>query len=180
MATFLIALFSVVLVLVCLFVTLLVLMQKPSANSGMGAALGGGAAEQAFGGEATNVLTRGTIYSIIAFFILCFGLYLGTLAANTDTGPASEGASISKLAEEEIAAGESGTPDDSELVPSAAANEDNAASESNKVDPEAILEEVKGSAAEAQDQSESATEKAKEESPIQLENLDGSESNSGS
>lgn len=96
MATFLIALFSVILVLVCLFVTLLVLMQKPSANSGMGAALGGGAAEQAFGGEAGNVLTRGTIYAIIAFFILSFALYLGTLASVENTG-AEEGASITRL-----------------------------------------------------------------------------------
>jgi len=97
MATFLIALFSVVLVLTCLFVTLLVLMQKPSANSGMGAALGGGAAEQAFGGEATNVLTRGTIYAIIAFFVLSFSLYLGTLASAGVNKGSGEGASITKL-----------------------------------------------------------------------------------
>ncbi len=96
MATFLIALFSVVLVLVCLFVTLLVLMQKPSSNSGMGAALGGGAAEQAFGGEAGNVLTRGTIYAIIAFFVLSFALYLGTLST-VGGGDAEDGVSITKL-----------------------------------------------------------------------------------
>lgn len=96
MATFLIALFSVVLVLVCLFVTLLVLMQKPSANSGMGAALGGGAAEQAFGGEAGNVLTRGTIYAIIAFFVLSFALYLGSLSTLGGGGEEEE-ASITKL-----------------------------------------------------------------------------------
>ncbi len=97
MATFLIALFSVILVLVCCFVTLMVLMQKPSANSGMGAALGGGAAEQAFGGEAGNVLTRGTIYAIIAFFVLSFGLYLGTIATVEQPDADAGGASITKL-----------------------------------------------------------------------------------
>ena len=97
MATFFIALFSVVLVLVCLFVTLLVLMQKPSSNSGMGAALGGGAAEQAFGGEAGNVLTRGTIYAIIAFFVLSFALYLGTLSTVQSGGDGEGGVSITKL-----------------------------------------------------------------------------------
>ena len=97
MATFLIALFSVILVLVCFFVTLLVLMQKPSANSGMGAALGGGAAEQAFGGEAGNVLTKGTIYAIIAFFVLSFALYLGTLATVEGESEDAGGASITKI-----------------------------------------------------------------------------------
>jgi len=97
MATFLIALFSVILVLTCLFVTLLVLMQKPSANSGMGAALGGGAAEQAFGGEAGNVLTKGTIYAIIAFFVLSFALYLGTLATSERGEANAGGASIRNL-----------------------------------------------------------------------------------
>lgn len=51
-------------------------MQKPSANAGMGAALGGGAAESAFGGEASNVLTRWTVYGIIAFFIITLFLTL--------------------------------------------------------------------------------------------------------
>ncbi|MEM0966468.1 MAG: preprotein translocase subunit SecG [Verrucomicrobiota bacterium] len=100
MATFLIALFSVVLILICFFVTLLVLMQKPSANSGMGAALGGGAAEQAFGGEATNVLTRGTIYAIIGFFILSFGLYLATLATVERADGGAPGVSLTNIEEE--------------------------------------------------------------------------------
>ena len=91
MVTFLIALFSVILVLTCFFVVMLVLMQKPSSNAGMGAALGGGAAEQAFGGEATNVLTRGTIYAIIAFFLISFGLYLGSLYASGDRERDEEG-----------------------------------------------------------------------------------------
>ncbi len=80
MLGFFIGLFSFALLLLCLFVVLMILMQKPSANAGMGAALGGGAAEQVFGGEAGNVLTKTTVYAIIAFFVISFGLYLGTIS----------------------------------------------------------------------------------------------------
>ena len=54
-------------------------MQKPSSNSGMGAALGGGVAESAFGGEASKVLTRWTVYGIVAFFIGTITLTLAQL-----------------------------------------------------------------------------------------------------
>jgi preprotein translocase subunit SecG len=68
-----------VLILVSLFLVLVVLIQKPRADSGLGAAMGGGAAEAAFGAETGNVLTRATIVSAIAFFVLSFALYLGHL-----------------------------------------------------------------------------------------------------
>ncbi len=68
---------ALALVFVCIITLLVILMQRPSANAGMGAALGGGAAEQAFGGEAGNVLTKATTALIIAFFLLSFGLFLG-------------------------------------------------------------------------------------------------------
>ena len=68
-----------VLILVALFLVLVVLVQKPRADSGLGAAMGGGAAEAAFGAETGNVLTRATIVAAIAFFVLSFGLYLGHL-----------------------------------------------------------------------------------------------------
>ncbi|MEC7274128.1 MAG: hypothetical protein VXU48_02675 [Verrucomicrobiota bacterium] len=42
----------------------------------MGAALGGGAAESAFGAETNNILTKATVYGIIAFFLVALGLYL--------------------------------------------------------------------------------------------------------
>lgn len=42
----------------------------------MGAALGGGAAESAFGSDTSNILTKGTIYGIIAFFLVALGLFL--------------------------------------------------------------------------------------------------------
>lgn len=76
MVGFIIGLFSVILVLISLFVMLIILMQRPSANAGMGSSLGGGIAESAFGGESMNVLTRWTIYCIVGFFVIAFGLYL--------------------------------------------------------------------------------------------------------
>ena len=76
MLNFLIVVGSVLLVGLCAWIILLILMQKPSANAGMGAALGGGAAESAFGGEASNVLTRWTVFGVIGFFALTLFLTL--------------------------------------------------------------------------------------------------------
>ncbi len=70
----------VVLFLVCLLVVLIILMQRPSANAGMGSALGGGAAESVFGGESANVLSKMTTTLTVILFILSFGLYLGFVA----------------------------------------------------------------------------------------------------
>ncbi len=80
MVTFLIALFTVILLLVCVFMTVIILMQRSSANAGMGTALGGGAAESVFGGETANVLLKNTVIVAVLFFVLSFGLYLGTIA----------------------------------------------------------------------------------------------------
>ena len=76
MLNFLIIVGSILLVGLCAWIILLILMQKPSANAGMGAALGGGAAESAFGGEASNVLTRWTVFGVIGFFTLTLFLTL--------------------------------------------------------------------------------------------------------
>lgn len=76
MSTLLISLLTLVLLLISAFVVLIVLMQRTSQSGGMGAALGGGAAESAFGSETNNILTKGTIYGIIAFFLVALGLYL--------------------------------------------------------------------------------------------------------
>ena len=76
MVSLFISLLTLILLLVSAFVVLLVLMQKASQSGGMGAALGGGAAESAFGAETSNILTKGTIYGIISFFVVALGLYL--------------------------------------------------------------------------------------------------------
>jgi len=78
----------VVLFLVCLLVVLIILMQRPSANAGMGSALGGGAAESVFGGESANVLSKMTTTLTVILFILSFGLYLGFVAREKKTASA--------------------------------------------------------------------------------------------
>src|SRR3954471_22723067 len=74
----LLTLLTGVLIIVSLFLILVVLMQK-SKDGGMGAALGGGAAEAAFGAETGNVLSKSTIYAAVLFFVLAFTLYLGRI-----------------------------------------------------------------------------------------------------
>lgn len=69
MYTFLISFLTFILVCASGFIVLIVLMQRPSSNAGLGSALGSGAVESAFGGETTKILTKWTIYGIIVFFI---------------------------------------------------------------------------------------------------------------
>src|SRR3954467_8635618 len=73
-----------ILILVSLFLVMVVLMQK-SKDGGMGAALGGGAAEAAFGAETSNVLTNPTKYATIFFFVLAFALSLGRIYESKHT-----------------------------------------------------------------------------------------------
>src|SRR4051812_35024358 len=74
----LLGLLTFILIVVSLFLVLVVLAQK-SKDGGMGAALGGGAAEATFGAETSNVLSKSTIYAAIIFFVLAFVLYLGRI-----------------------------------------------------------------------------------------------------
>ena len=85
MSDFLLYASVVALFVVCILVVLIILMQKPSANAGMGAALGGGAAETVFGGESANVLSRMTTTLTVPLFVLSFGLYLGFVARERKT-----------------------------------------------------------------------------------------------
>jgi preprotein translocase subunit SecG len=80
MSGFLVSTAIVLLFLVCILAVLVILMQKPSANAGMGAALGGGAAESVFGGESANVLTKFTSFLTVLLFLLSLGLYLAFVA----------------------------------------------------------------------------------------------------
>ena len=72
----LIGIFTFILVLISAFLILVVLAQKAKSDGGVGSALGGGAAEAAFGHETGNVLSKSTINAAIAFFVLSFGLYV--------------------------------------------------------------------------------------------------------
>ena len=95
--TYLLYIGALVLAFVSIITVLVILMQRPSANAGMGASLGGGAAESAFGGEAGNVLTKMTNIFIIIFLVLSLGLFLGFKHAKpiNDT-PAAKGDSLIK------------------------------------------------------------------------------------
>lgn len=84
MGTLFISLLTLILLLISAFVVLIVLMQRTSQSGGMGAALGGGAAESAFGAETNSILMKGTIYGIVAFFVVALGLYLMYQSAAAD------------------------------------------------------------------------------------------------
>ncbi len=84
----LLGILTVILIFVSLFLILVVLAQK-SKDGGMGAALGGGAAEAAFGAETNNVLSKSTIYAAVIFFVLAFSLYLGRIYERTSARQAS-------------------------------------------------------------------------------------------
>ena len=72
----LIGILTVILILVSFFLILIVLAQKAKNDGGMGAAMGGGMAEAAFGADTSNVLSKLTIYASVLFFVLSFVLYL--------------------------------------------------------------------------------------------------------
>lgn len=82
--SFVIALLYIVLVPLSIFLVLVVLMQKSKSDGGVGAALGGGASEAAFGPDTGNVLATITRNGTIAFFVLCFALYLAQIARHNE------------------------------------------------------------------------------------------------
>ena len=82
----LLAVLTVILVLVSVFLVFVVLAQKAKSDGGMGAAMGSGMAEAAFGAETSNVLSKATINASIAFFILSFVLYLGRIYQQKHAG----------------------------------------------------------------------------------------------
>jgi len=87
----LIGIFTFVLILISLFLILVVLAQKAKSDGGMGAAMGGGMAEAAFGAETGNVLSKSTINAAIAFFVISFGLYLAQVYQHKHASQDSSG-----------------------------------------------------------------------------------------
>jgi preprotein translocase subunit SecG len=79
----LLGIFTVVLVIVSLFLILVVLMQKAKSDGGMGSAMGGGMAEATFGADTGNVLSKATINAAIVFFVLSCLLFLGRIYQHT-------------------------------------------------------------------------------------------------
>jgi len=110
MSDFLLYASVVALFLVCILVVLVILMQRPSANAGMGAALGGGAAETVFGGESANVLSKMTTTLTVILFVLSFGLYLGFVAREKPTVKALDAAATAAPAAPAAAAAAPAAP----------------------------------------------------------------------
>ena len=84
--------FTVVHVLLCVFMIFVILLQ-PGKDAGMGAALGGGAATSAFGGRgAVTFLGKLTAVCAMAFFITSLGLSFvglrGSVTSSLVTKPA--------------------------------------------------------------------------------------------
>ena len=81
-----------VLIIISVFLILIVLAQKAKSDGGVGAALGGGMTEAAFGADTGNVLSGLTIKAAVAFFVLSFGLYLGHIYQRTHARAAAQDA----------------------------------------------------------------------------------------
>jgi len=69
-----IGILTFVLIVDCLFLILLVLVQLPKKEAGLGQAFGGGATDALFGAGSGNALTKLTKYATGIFFVLTLGL----------------------------------------------------------------------------------------------------------
>jgi preprotein translocase subunit SecG len=87
------AFFSTLHVVLCVFMILVILLQ-PGKDAGMGAALGGGAATTAFGGRgAVTFLGKVTAVCAVAFFLTSLGLSFVGLRTSVAASIAAKAAS---------------------------------------------------------------------------------------
>lgn len=85
---FLIALLTILLVVDCLLLVLLVIIQLPKKEAGLGIAFGGAAADALFGPGSGTILTKTTKYLTVAFFVLT--LMLASMYLKQHRGTRSE------------------------------------------------------------------------------------------
>lgn len=85
MLTFGIYFLTAVLVLDCIFIVLLVLVQLPKKEAGMGQAFGGAATDALFGAGSGNVLTKATKWAAGIFFALAILLTIMSTYRSTGT-----------------------------------------------------------------------------------------------
>ena len=83
--TFIIVLFTMLLILDCLLLGLLVLIQLPKKEAGVGVAFGGGATDALFGAGSGTALTKLTKYTAIAFFALVLLLSVMNSASHSSS-----------------------------------------------------------------------------------------------
>ena len=94
--TFAIYLLTAIMVIDCLFLVLLVLVQLPKKEAGMGQAFGGGATDALFGAGSGNVLTKVTKWAAGIFFALAILLTVLGNVANTRSGGSTLQKNLSK------------------------------------------------------------------------------------
>lgn len=87
---FVVGLLTAVLVLDSLFLILLILVQLPKKEAGVGQAFGGGATDALFGAGTGNALTQMTKYAAGIFLSLCLVLYVMGGAARKGTSSVRE------------------------------------------------------------------------------------------
>ena len=96
---------TIILFLISLFLILLVLVQLPKKEAGLGTAFGGGTTDALFGAGAGNVLTQLTKYCTILFLVLCLVLAImskrdsETNTASTDKGKAKPQKPVAPIGE---------------------------------------------------------------------------------
>jgi preprotein translocase subunit SecG len=82
----------VIYVIDCLFMGLVIMMQR-SKQEGLGAAFGGGITESVWGAQTSNVLVKATVWAAIIFFVLSITLarlYSNRAAAMDETSPVQQ------------------------------------------------------------------------------------------
>jgi preprotein translocase subunit SecG len=72
--SFFAGLLTVILVLDCLFLLLLILIQLPKKEAGLGQAFGSSTTDALFGSGSGTALTKMTKYAAVIFFVITFGL----------------------------------------------------------------------------------------------------------
>jgi protein translocase SecG subunit len=87
MMTFLSYLLVFLLIVDCLLLGLLIMVQLPKKEAGVGMAFGGGAADALFGAGSGNTLTKLTRNCAIAFFILVVGLCMIQNSSKSSANP---------------------------------------------------------------------------------------------
>jgi protein translocase SecG subunit len=86
--SFLVIIFTFLLVINCAVLMLLILVQLPKKDAGAGLAFGGGAADALFGAGSGNALTKITKWATVAFIAL--SIILGYMEVKMNTGSQSE------------------------------------------------------------------------------------------
>src|SRR3989442_275288 len=74
--SWIVGILSVFLIVACLLLMLLILIQLPKKEAGMGQAFGGGATDALFGAGSGTALTKMTKYTTVAFFVLTLLLWV--------------------------------------------------------------------------------------------------------